>query len=488
MKTPLKNMKILFRMMLLASVCLQLACQDEDQTSDADVVPVRFSFASVADAGQEGGRTAAIPDLPEGSSLRISIARSTGEVVFTLKPVSLYRMSGGYVSEPLILQRGTYNVTDYMVIGPGNQILYAAPRSGSPLAGYVADALPIAFNVNSGAVVNNVEVEVIDASVAAPEEFGYTSFPLDVKSINGFTISVFKPETTGYTFTAARLILLHGADTIAEKMLTPKINTVLLDTYDHDTVRYTVVVIRDGFDRFEKKLSRGQLMLFAPGQPLTVVLNPALTLRVKTDYMNMYSRYYLTGKEGTVIQVNWGDGTIEHHTLHAENNYSHAIEHAYVQNKSYFVSITQNLADIKGIVSTYNNNVIIDTISVSNLPGLERFVLSSSRYQSRGVDFSKNPNLKELTLFNFSSAQTLDISANTHLEKLYLPATNFSSSVLNKIVSDWYSSVIQHPRRGDAIFYSSSGPLSPMTQANLDKLWSLVHDHHWTVYWPPYFD
>src|SRR5689334_12770334 len=114
-------------------------CKEEEVPAMRNV---KFAFNAAAVTG--GGRVA---DLPDGASLWISVEHANGSAVHTLKKLSILKFGDQYVSEPLAMPEGNFNITDFLITDASNEVRFAIPKEGSALASLVQDPLPVSFTV-----------------------------------------------------------------------------------------------------------------------------------------------------------------------------------------------------------------------------------------------------------------------------------------------------------------------------------------------------
>src|SRR5688572_1281465 len=130
-------------LIFIVSATLQM-CREEDER----ITPgkVQFSFNAKSN-GNANGRTQ--DDFPAGSYLLVSMENSSGVEIFNKERMDLLTMGDGYISHPVELNPGSYEVTEFLVVSPYNEVLYATPKAGSPLASLVEHPLPISFSVEN---------------------------------------------------------------------------------------------------------------------------------------------------------------------------------------------------------------------------------------------------------------------------------------------------------------------------------------------------
>ncbi len=127
--------------------------------------------------------------------------------------MQLLKVGSKYITEPIALHAGDYAITDFMLVDADNEVLFATPQAGSPLAGAVSHPLPYSFTVSAD-VASTLDVEVIAVGELDPEDFGYASFGIQVNNVNAFKLSVFIPGDNGLDLTDAQAFIMSGYDTL----------------------------------------------------------------------------------------------------------------------------------------------------------------------------------------------------------------------------------------------------------------------------------
>jgi hypothetical protein len=169
-------MKNILRALIFISISLvALNCTNDESMPVQG--KVQFALA-ITSSSADGGRVLS-QSFPDGSYISLSIETASGSSVYSFKKVDLIKLGDGYVTSPLALTEGSYRLTDFFVMSAGNEILYATPKEGSPLAGLVEHPLPMNFSITADGIVN-LNVQVVDADQQSPEDFGYVSFGVEV--------------------------------------------------------------------------------------------------------------------------------------------------------------------------------------------------------------------------------------------------------------------------------------------------------------------
>src|SRR6187431_3759251 len=207
-------MKNVVRALIFISISLvALNCTNDES------IPVqgKVQFAlAITSASADGGRILS-QSFPSGSYISLSIETPSGASVYSLKKVDLIKLGDGYITAPLALAEGSYRLTDFFVMSASNEILYATPKAGSPLAGLVEHPLPMNFSITADGIVN-LDVQIVDADQQSPQDFGYVSFGVDVVG-SDFSVSVFIGENNALSLTSGTLRLYLGEELIHSQNL-----------------------------------------------------------------------------------------------------------------------------------------------------------------------------------------------------------------------------------------------------------------------------
>lgn len=411
--------------LILLSFLLQ-TCRDEDPVNTGNV---QFAF-SASSLGNAGGRNL---DLTDGAVLIISISKSNGDPVYTLKELPLLKLGDQFVSSPVALPLGNYTITDFLVANADREVRYATPKEDSPLASLVDHPLPIVFSVSENEITH-LEVEVVSVNAHQPEEFGYVSFSIHVVPTEVFKLSVFIPGETGtFEFSGAHAYILHDGDTIYDQYLSPSVNGILLDTNLGDS--FTLVLIEPSYKKYSRNFTIDELNTETQGygQPLTVMLTPAFTFTVLArSQESLDFAFELAPRNPSIsgtLNVDWGDGVSEEVLVDYYNN--PYLNHTYATGGPRFVSVSGDLDVMESVNLSY---FYITDISLRYLPELKDFALSAA-HTPPTVDFSHNKKLEFVNFLIVKTIMSLDITNNTSLKTLMLLCSNdFSVESLDLVI------------------------------------------------------
>ena len=105
----------------------------------------------------------------------ISIENEEGINVYELEEIEIYKFNDEYISEPISLKTGIYNITEFLVVDDEDQVVYVTPKVGSELDYLVNNPLPVSFGVYTNEITK-VSLEVVSVKHGNPKDFGYVTF------------------------------------------------------------------------------------------------------------------------------------------------------------------------------------------------------------------------------------------------------------------------------------------------------------------------
>lgn len=466
---------LLWLVLLFMSAFLQM-CTDEGEP----FAPEKIQFTCVLTSlDNTGGRVQNV-DVP--ASLLISLENNAGAPVITLKELKLLRVGDSFMTEPMELTPGYYKIVDFLLVTDSNKVLYATPKRGSTLAKAVVNPLPYGISVNKNRV-SNIEMEVIDVTQQIPEDFGYTSFLIN--TVNPLKLSVFTVGDQGYSLSASTVRILKDDAVVKSWSLPAGINLISFPGNSEDT--FLLEVEREGYTTYRKRFVYSELISSLNNLPLKVYLVPSLfTMLAYVDEEYSTFRFgfeiRLHGESGT-INVDWGDGS---HEVFELSIVGIDLIHQYSAKGNYSINVTGDIQNITSFHSFYGIGRM-DAINVQGLSALKEFTIGLSR-SPRVIDLTHNTNLISVWL-----------PAALNLEELQLPEsaifTNISISgptkltvgAVDQIINDVYQSVLDNSRSGNLTLSSNWIPedvtlLGPPSAASLIKLYELRDNYAWVIY------
>lgn len=167
MKTLIRSFSLIVLVVFVFSSC--------EKNSDTSKGTAKFSIVSIESLNQNKSAFTANDTALVSYHVMISVEDTEGNPVVTDELIPVYIFGSGFVSEEVELEAGNYNLTKFMLINPGGEVVAATPLEGSPLAYLVRDPLPIGFSI-SGGTSTIIAPDLLAVGDHPPGDFGYISF------------------------------------------------------------------------------------------------------------------------------------------------------------------------------------------------------------------------------------------------------------------------------------------------------------------------
>lgn len=213
------------------------ACQPDEGAQNRATGHVQLRLSSPSSVSNSGRISDEVL-----SQVIISLETPSGEMILTSEKVDISKFGEGYVSSPVILPVGSYEITEFLVVNTNNEVVYATPISGSALAGLVSSPLPVDFMVLPNEV-SEVSLEVIATNSYDPEDLGYSSFNFWVVPTRDILVSVLSQDAErAYSFAKSELTAYGGSDSLYTISLGDSINLITLPT-EYDTFDLTFRIV-----------------------------------------------------------------------------------------------------------------------------------------------------------------------------------------------------------------------------------------------------
>ena len=169
--------KISIALLSLLFVMIFASCERSNDLIGAGEVGFTFNAADL----DNQFKSAAFEDssVLHQYHLLVSILDEDTSLVYDKKVVPLYRFSNSFTSDKIKLEAGLYFISEFLVVNPKGEVVYASPKRNAPLAYLVNNPLPIDFKVEPDRQ-KTVGVEVLPVNNVEPTEFGYTNFGIRI--------------------------------------------------------------------------------------------------------------------------------------------------------------------------------------------------------------------------------------------------------------------------------------------------------------------
>jgi len=246
--------KIICNVLLVAFVTGVFSSCDKEEEVIKKSGEVTFAFSALDNSGSRELEDVSV------TAVLLSIEDASGNSIYSLEEVELYKLNGQYVSKPLALEEGEYKLTEFMVVNDGKEVKFVSPMAASKKAYLVQASLPISFGVNKDKV-EKLAVEVLDIAENSPADFGYSTF-FDFSIVKTFDfllgVFVFDKASDNYELTQANIEVINGGEILYEGEVEAITNQITLrDGYDN----YKILIEKEGYHPYEKAFTAETLKL-----------------------------------------------------------------------------------------------------------------------------------------------------------------------------------------------------------------------------------
>ncbi|MFT7231271.1 MAG: hypothetical protein ACI8TA_000477 [Cyclobacteriaceae bacterium] len=301
LKKPIMKKPKLKIIAMVTLVIFAISCGKQDDSPQAKNNNVQFSFSVVDD--NSGGRVA----TANPAFIVVTIENIAGDVIYAQEQLNVIEFNGSYISEPLSLLLGDYQLTEYIVTDAAGSAIYSTPLEGSELAYLVSDPLPIAFTIAADQSVQ-VNPQVISTENVTADQFGYPNFTFDFVETFDFLLSVFAFDETSssYLLTSANVIISGDGTELYNKPIAAETDQIkLLDGY----VNYTISVSKSAYITNDTTITNAQIKAYLI-DPIEMLLT--LAPPPPSNYaLKFNAAQYIRTLEASELDLTDGAFTIE---------------------------------------------------------------------------------------------------------------------------------------------------------------------------------
>ena len=193
----------------------------------------------------------------------------------------LYKFGDGFFSEKIELKMGHYLLVKFLIINPDGEVIFAAPRKGSPKAYLVKDPLPIDFKIKPEETTR-LRPEVLPVNNEPPSEFGYASFGFSIVRPLPFFIGVMidnpmimdpAGNLAPSMFTTAALSVYHPDGWHHDFKLEARVNRVVIRG---GARAYKFIIEKEGFEPVKMEVPAEKLKETSRENPMIVRIGPGM--------------------------------------------------------------------------------------------------------------------------------------------------------------------------------------------------------------------
>ncbi|WP_143569872.1 hypothetical protein [Tenacibaculum agarivorans] len=272
-------MKTAFKFLMTLTICMFTLWSCSDDESSVTLVEgegqVTFSFNVINDTNTStnGNKSFRNSQLVKRTPNQIVVTiQSTddGSIVYDKEKLDVIAFNGSFISDPIALKTGNYELTEYFVLDEDGNTLYVTPLEGSTLAYLVNDPLGTNFSIAKDDS-KQITPEVITPEGFDADDFGYTDFSFDIVETIDFLISahIFDEASESYELTDATiLVTADGTEVYNNSIANVTEQIRVRDGYNS----YTITITKAGYDDYVVTLTNAELELHA-NKPLIVILS-----------------------------------------------------------------------------------------------------------------------------------------------------------------------------------------------------------------------
>ncbi|MDO6439070.1 hypothetical protein Q4534_16740 [Cyclobacterium sp. 1_MG-2023] len=208
--------------------------------------------------GNESSRNLALP-IQGVNNVVLTIESENGsQTILERKSLPILSFGDEILIEEINLSQGSYQISDFYLTDSTGNILYATPMEGSEFGDYLAQPLPIPFEVTTGES-QSLNLEIISTAGKNPDPFGFESGMPGFRETFYFFISAVLEKVDDFMdFIPAELTVSQGEHLLSQQ-LNGKLNKIVLPKSSEN---YDLTLTYKAFQPIEKQISYDSLRLF----------------------------------------------------------------------------------------------------------------------------------------------------------------------------------------------------------------------------------
>lgn len=274
----------------LISSIFYTSCKKEE----AEDQEIAFSIGIFESSGGSNLKSAHANDLNNVRRIILSIKQIDGTSTrYSSTRMEIYKLNGEFLSPKIILKRGFYYLTEFLLLDSLDNTIFVIPNSGSAEQNKVNTPLPVLFSVDDA---SSCRVEVTSTEGKKPSDFGLVSFTVSENTYLDFQIAV--TEMVSGEYIPARLNVASENYSYSQELEASSANIVtIVDRYRF----YEITLEKEGYKTYKHTFSIDSLMLFngmGNNIPLFVELEKENVLNLKDSVIDIEGNVYKTIKIG----------------------------------------------------------------------------------------------------------------------------------------------------------------------------------------------
>ncbi len=238
-----------------------------EKTPDANHSAGKLEFSINAEVGDETLKSTDSDSASLTYHILLTVLDEDSIPVMEDELIPLVRFGDHFISQKIEFETGVYFLDKFMIVNPAGDVIFASPRTGSPMAYLVQNALPMAFKIR-GDGTTRVVPEVLRVIDQQPSDFGYASFGFQIIRPLPFYVSVFHDNPLSMApsqLIPAKLLVIGEDGWKHEFKLEPRVNKVIIRGTSNV---YNLIVFTKNHDPKEFSIPRRKLIATTEENPL----------------------------------------------------------------------------------------------------------------------------------------------------------------------------------------------------------------------------
>jgi hypothetical protein len=414
--------------------------------------------------------------IPDGVGVVFSLQSETGEEIYSSQYVDIEQKGNSLVSELIEVPLGAYEVTEFMIVD-SEDVVFAAPKQGSPLAADVST--PVSHSISVNAAQQTVQMEVLSSIGKDSRKFGYDSFKKPARG-NTWSVGLYIEENGELVLTSGNVGFTRPDGSSVGYWVEAEITSFVFESWEDRDAEYVLTASKPGYVVestsfiFNKIPAQGR-------KPFKFVLEKEIIPTEFTMHPTGGSRTidFRLGFRGTgSVTLNYSDGVSEvvaFTPTAGSDTSSVLIHHDYVLEPGQWESMKVT-GDLDKIMAVNSMSVYLDRINVTALPNLENLRLYGVVLYL--LDLSQNTKLTHLT---FDGAQ-FDVFTLGNCPNLKTIQTKYMwPKEINLLVPELYRNTVANNITGGTLYVHVDEFYEPVSAEAQQYMDELRDTYGWTV-------
>jgi len=426
-------MKRAFSLLLLLTLFISCSESEEPTPPETPETPnaveqgaQSFSISNKDITAKNATNLAAKEFIP--AYVFVSVETSNGNKILDRQKLDVIDQGGDFVTEEIMLDPGTYKLTEFIVVDSADLVISLVPKATSALSQFTGTSLPSNFTVQEGGS-KNTPIENIETAGYSWVEFGYEEddlvfteaedfFTLTVDDSENLTTKVISLKSlTGSTYQ------IDWGDGTVDEYVSTLSDININNELSHDYVENGIYEIK----------------IIGAVEVLTYVIlggvqeDDYYTNIVSVDLNNLILLKTFGAYGGKLTSIDVSQNNLLEELWIASNKISSVV----VTNNAKLKSLYIGHNELTNLDVSQNSDLEILTISSNQISELDisnnskLITLLASGNALTQIDFSNNLVLEQLNLGN-NLLSSIDLSQNLNLREINVGRNNLTQIDLSK--------------------------------------------------------